>query len=242
MKKKEGLKHKSKSIIPIITQENLEINDENNKENIPYYNPIIFPKLKKSHTSKSNPKSNSNKLKNILTEIQSPQLRKHKFNLEQQENIILNNSTSILDEDFNNLTLNLLPKSQPKKQFKNFSDIENERLIINFGNQALLNFKEREKKEIYPDLHERYKVLSATRTRMVDWMFEIFNAYECAIETFFLSVYIFDKYLCKTKLEIRNSDIHLLGITCIFLASKYEDVCPLNMEKILVICSQKFET
>ena len=77
---------------------------------------------------------------------------------------------------------------------------------------------------------------------MVDWMFEIFNAYECAIETFFLSVYIFDKYLCKTKLEIRNSDIHLLGITCIFLASKYEDVCPLNMEKILVICSQKFET
>lgn len=68
--------------------------------------------------------------------------------------------------------------------------------------------------------------------RMIDWMFEVFSNYNSEPRTFYLSAYLFDLYLFKSTHLISDSDIHLIGITCIYIASKMEDISPLQMKHI----------
>lgn len=80
------------------------------------------------------------------------------------------------------------------------------------------------------------RVTENVRTQMVDWMFEVlnklggperFNEY-----TFFRAVQIFDLYIKKDeKQSIGNEDVHLIGITSMFIASKYEDSCPFRLRE-----------
>lgn len=72
---------------------------------------------------------------------------------------------------------------------------------------------------------------------MVDWMIEVCSSFNCEERTWFLSVALFDKFLSVSKsvTSLRNSDVHSLGITAMYLASKYEDVVPINS----IIASEK---
>ena len=46
--------------------------------------------------------------------------------------------------------------------------------------------------------------------------------FKCAERTFFLAVAIMDSYYGKRKEALPEEDLHLTGVTCMFLASKYE--------------------
>jgi cyclin A len=65
---------------------------------------------------------------------------------------------------------------------------------------------------------------------MVDWMVEVTTSFKCSERTWFLAVGIFDKYLQLNRgIKIfKNSDVHPLGIVSMYLASKYEDIIPIN--------------
>jgi len=67
---------------------------------------------------------------------------------------------------------------------------------------------------------------------MVDWMIEVLTNFKCDDQTYFLAVSLMDRYF-KGKHEItETSDLHLIGVTCMFVASKYEDILPLKMKMI----------
>lgn len=67
------------------------------------------------------------------------------------------------------------------------------------------------------------------RTRMVDWMIEALTKLNCSGNTFFLSVYILDKYLKKGPKAIPPEKLLLIGSTSMVLASKFEDVQPISI-------------
>lgn len=64
------------------------------------------------------------------------------------------------------------------------------------------------------------------RTKMVDWIFEVLWVLneEISINTFIRTVLLMDVYIKNSKTILKNEDIHLLGLACIYIASKYEDV------------------
>lgn len=67
---------------------------------------------------------------------------------------------------------------------------------------------------------------------MVDWMIEVLTNFKCDDQTFFLSVSLLDRYF-KGKQETREvSDLHIIGVTTMFIASKYEDIYPLKMKMV----------
>jgi Flp pilus assembly CpaF family ATPase len=67
---------------------------------------------------------------------------------------------------------------------------------------------------------------------MVDWMIEVLTNFKCDDQTFFLSTSLMDRYF-KNKMDIREvSDLHVTGVTCMFIASKYEDIYPLKMKMV----------
>ena len=65
---------------------------------------------------------------------------------------------------------------------------------------------------------------------MVDWMFEVITAFKMSEQTFFLSVQYLDRFVSTTSRKLDISELHLIGITCMFIASKYEDYYPIKMK------------
>jgi len=67
---------------------------------------------------------------------------------------------------------------------------------------------------------------------MIDWMIEVLTNFKCDDQTFFLAVSLIDRYF-KNKTETREiGDLHIIGVTTMFIASKYEDIYPLKMKMV----------
>lgn len=78
----------------------------------------------------------------------------------------------------------------------------------------------------------KHKITPALRARMIDWMIEVLTNFKCDDQTFFLAVRLMDRYF-KNKAETREiGDLHIIGVTCMFIASKYEDIYPLKMKMV----------
>ena len=72
---------------------------------------------------------------------------------------------------------------------------------------------------------------------MVDWMVEVLTAFKCSNQTFFLAINLMDRYFNslnsgEQQRMLELNELHLSGIACMFIASKYEDVYPLLMKTV----------
>lgn len=78
-----------------------------------------------------------------------------------------------------------------------------------------------------------HKITERMRMRMVDWMIEVLSNYRCDEQTYFESISIMDRYFnyCEKKRKILEpEELHLIGVTSMFIASKYHDIYPLRIK------------
>jgi len=67
---------------------------------------------------------------------------------------------------------------------------------------------------------------------MIDWMVEVLSSYKCSDQSFFLACNFMDLYFQKCPLSLEVSDLHLVGVTSMFMASKYEEIYPLRLSVV----------
>lgn len=67
---------------------------------------------------------------------------------------------------------------------------------------------------------------------MVDWIIEVISSYKYSEAAFFTAVRIMDSYFQRCKVAHKSSDLHLVGVACIFIACKYEEIYPLKVKLI----------
>lgn len=79
---------------------------------------------------------------------------------------------------------------------------------------------------------ERHEINYPLRARMVDWMIEVLTNFKCDDQTFFIAVSILDRYFKSVSEKKEVSDLHITGVTCMFIASKFEDIFPLKMKTV----------
>lgn len=77
-----------------------------------------------------------------------------------------------------------------------------------------------------------HKITPALRSRMVDWVIEVLTNFRCEDQTYFVTISIMDRYFKAKQEAIEVSDLHLIGVTCMYMASKYEDIYPLKMSMV----------
>ena len=78
-----------------------------------------------------------------------------------------------------------------------------------------------------------HKITERMRTRMVDWMIEVLSNYHCDESTYFEAINLMDRYfkVCDEKRQIlQPPELHLIGVTSMFIASKYQDIYPLRLK------------
>ena len=108
-----------------------------------------------------------------------------------------------------------------------------EELISKYGNYFLKTFDLKNIDTPPSDFMERHKITSSIRTKMVNWMLEVFHSFKSNEETIFCAVKIMDKYIWKAKDILKTKDIHLIGIVCMYLASKTYDAIPIQMSSLI---------
>ena len=101
----------------------------------------------------------------------------------------------------------------------------------------------REKEKVfmcnYKYMEEVQQVISAKmRAILVDWLVEVTEEYQLNPETLFLAVNYLDRFLSKTS--VAKTKLQLVGITCLFIASKYEEICPPPLDEFVFITANTY--
>ena len=60
-------------------------------------------------------------------------------------------------------------------------------------------------------------------------MIEVLCSYKCTDMTFFIAVHYMDMYFQKTAVKHELNDLHLIGVASMYVATKYEEICPLRI-------------
>lgn len=89
------------------------------------------------------------------------------------------------------------------------------------------------------DCLERHEITAPIRARMVDWIIEVLTNFYCDDQTFFIAVSLMDRYFKNCPDPLKVSSLHILGVTSMFVASKFEDINPLRMKTVDEKISQK---
>lgn len=109
---------------------------------------------------------------------------------------------------------------------------ESKRLIAEYSSDILRTYKAKATKDVPKAFLNSHSISPALRGKMVDWMIEVLTSYKCNDQTFFMAVSLMDFFLNKTSKSLSGNDLHVLGVTCMFLAAKYEEVYPMKLRVV----------
>ena len=152
---------------------------------------------------------------------------------ERNINCIFNSSKSIPNSSLNleNLLININLSKKNKIDIDDYREMYSKYVRDDYSNSILKSLLEDE--QINENFLKCHKITERMRTRMVDWMIEVLSNYHCDESTYFESVNLMDRYFkeCSNKNKVLEpSELHLIGVTSMFIASKYQDIYPLRLK------------
>ncbi|CAH4031053.1 unnamed protein product [Pieris brassicae] len=97
--------------------------------------------------------------------------------------------------------------------------------------------------EIYP-IEENYLknqsiITGNMRATLIDWLVELQNQFSLLVETFQLAVGIIDRYLQAVS-NVPKEKLQLIGVTAMFIASKYEEIYAPSIEDFAYITDNTY--
>ncbi|GBP22047.1 hypothetical protein EVAR_18688_1 [Eumeta japonica] len=97
-----------------------------------------------------------------------------------------------------------------------------------------------DKYPIEPDYLRNQKYINGKmRATLIDWLVEVRNQFHVSLETLQLCVGTIDRYL-QAQPDIRTSELQLVGVTCMFIACKYEEVLLPEITDFVVVSDDAF--
>ncbi|CAH1400894.1 unnamed protein product [Nezara viridula] len=81
-----------------------------------------------------------------------------------------------------------------------------------------------------------------TRFALVDWLVEINEHFQFVHETFQLCISIIDRYIQEDYSLNKRKDLQLIALAGVFIASKYEEIIPLEINDLLYVCDSSLST
>lgn len=119
---------------------------------------------------------------------------------------------------------------------------ENKRILRTYGNTIYKDYMSFDLISATPDPLKFHNIERKFRTKLIDWLFEVFTVMKCSEETIYLTIYIIDGFLFSFKeKQLENENIQIVGVVSLFLASKIEDITPIFMNELKSkVCHDKF--
>ena len=68
------------------------------------------------------------------------------------------------------------------------------------------------------------EITAKMRRVLIDWLVEVHLKYQLKEETLFLAINFIDRYCAKR--QVKRSEYQLIGVACMLIAAKYEEIYP----------------
>ncbi|XP_057733882.1 cyclin-A2-4 isoform X1 [Arachis stenosperma] len=85
---------------------------------------------------------------------------------------------------------------------------------------------------------KQHDITQSMRGILVDWLVEVSEEYRLGLDTLYLTVYLIDWFLSRNYIERQR--LQLLGITCMLIASKYEEINAPRIEDFCYITDNTY--
>ena len=82
------------------------------------------------------------------------------------------------------------------------------------------------------------EVRDTQRAFLLEWIIDVHRKFKLRSETLYVGQFIIDKFLSKQK--IKNTQLHLLGVTTLLISTKYEEIYPPDLRDLLAVSENKF--
>jgi cyclin B len=76
------------------------------------------------------------------------------------------------------------------------------------------------------------------RAILVDWLVDVHAKFKLVNETLFLTINLIDRFLEKTLVSRKN--LQLVGVTCMFIATKYEEIYPPDLKDFVYVTDKAY--
>ncbi|EDQ92049.1 cyclin A [Monosiga brevicollis MX1] len=76
------------------------------------------------------------------------------------------------------------------------------------------------------------------RSILIDWLIEVTEEYKLTLQTFFVTVGYVDRFL--SEMAVQRSKLQLVGVTCMLLACKYEEIYPPTIDDFVYITDKTY--
>ncbi|CAH8270769.1 unnamed protein product [Arabidopsis lyrata] len=108
------------------------------------------------------------------------------------------------------------------------ADIYNNIHVAELQQRPLANYMELVQRDIDPDM----------RKILIDWLVEVSDDYKLVPDTLYLTVNLIDRFLSNSYIERQR--LQLLGVSCMLIASKYEELCAPGVEEFCFITANTY--
>ncbi|CAK9185471.1 unnamed protein product [Ilex paraguariensis] len=107
-------------------------------------------------------------------------------------------------------------------------DIYNNIRVLELSRRPSVNYMEMLQQDITQGM----------RSILIDWLVEVSEEYRLVPDTLYLTVNLIDRFL--SQMYIEKQKLQLLGVTCMLIASKYEQVCAPSAEEFCFITDNTY--
>ncbi|TKY74679.1 Cyclin-A2-2 protein [Spatholobus suberectus] len=107
-------------------------------------------------------------------------------------------------------------------------DIYNNIRVTELQRKPVTNYMDELQQDINPSM----------RGILVDWLVEVSEEYKLVPDTLYLTVNLIDQYLSTRS--IQKQRLQLLGVSCMLIASKYEEICAPRVEEFCFITDNTY--
>ncbi|XWS27164.1 hypothetical protein CRYUN_Cryun26dG0091600 [Craigia yunnanensis] len=108
------------------------------------------------------------------------------------------------------------------------SDIYNNIRVTELNHRPSTNYMEQLQQDITPSM----------RGILIDWLVEVSEEYKLVPDTLYLTVSLIDRFLSHSFIEKQR--LQLLGVACMLIASKYEEICAPRVEEFCFITDNTY--
>lgn len=82
------------------------------------------------------------------------------------------------------------------------------------------------------------EVKDTSRAFLVEWIIDVHRKFRLSAETLYVTVFLIDRFLSVKA--IKKSQLHILGVTSLLVATKYEEIYPPDLKDLLSVSENKF--
>ncbi|KAL6850178.1 hypothetical protein ACP4OV_020805 [Aristida adscensionis] len=121
------------------------------------------------------------------------------------------------------------------------NDSEDPQLCVTLASDIYMHLREAEtRKRPSTDFMETIQkdVNPSMRAILIDWLVEVAEEYRLVPDTLYLTVNYIDRFLSGN--EINRQRLQLLGVACMLIAAKYEEICAPQVEEFCYITDNTY--